>query len=256
MMSDYYIFAEKSISVATPLPRRQDIEAEVSSSPVPPPSVRRKTRSTELLLVFDFNGVLGRMYDKNERIPSAKEPAVVVHRLNKLKTIILRPDFKVFMAWCLEHFRVALWSSMSVENMHLVCNNGISEVAKKALFVWSKEECTNTGLLMKSKPVVMKELKNVYRQFPRFGIENTLLIDDSRYKSHYNEKNTTICPNTFDPARVDGQFLNTTLKDWLTGLLQADSVPSYVENNPMYNVYDTEMSSRAIKTLDRYKKKL
>lgn len=225
------------------------------SSPAPkPPPMKRVSRLSPILLIFDYNGVLGRVYDSNTvKIPTAKDLGVVAERMNKSKLAMCRPCIDEFLTWCFKHFHVAFWSTMAEHNVRILLTKVLKRHKDKFKFKWSQKECTDTRIKHESKPIMLKQLQKVYEGWPEYTVDNTLLIDDSRYKGHSNEEDTMICPNSWDPeTSVDGNYLMGDLKPWLERLLEAESVRSFVRENRILNVFDTTESEACIQLMARY----
>ena len=91
------------------------------------------------------------------------------------------------------------------------------------------------------KPIFLKCLEDVWCYEPEFTEENTLLVDDTRYKTMLNPWHCCICPTTFDleDAGQDPYFLTGNLLPWLLKWRASPTPRQYVNRNIMYNSKDT-----------------
>lgn len=104
--------------------------------------------------------------------------------------LYLRPHVREFMEFCLEHFRVAIWSTASLDHVEM-CLNQIGCHTYPFEFVWGAERCT----LVLDAPDDFGRgdrfhwRKNLckLRRRKDFCLEHTIMLDDSPEKldRHY-----------------------------------------------------------------------
>ncbi|CAA0840619.1 Unknown protein [Striga hermonthica] len=109
------------------------------------------------------------------------------------------------------------------------------QLPEELKFVWGKDKCEMTSSFLKDnpqKPVMFKKLEKVWREFELYDTTNTVLVDDSPYKSILNPPHNAIFPKTYDGSVHDnyldlkGEFVN-----YLTKLADADDAQSYIRQN-------------------------
>ncbi|KAK1263878.1 hypothetical protein QJS04_geneDACA008379 [Acorus gramineus] len=185
---------------------------------------RLKITDSKKLLVLDLNGLLVHTFTRSKKvqIPNSRSPDGTIGR----KVVFKRPFCDEFLRFCFQRFDVGIWSS-----------------AQK--FLQDQSDCTNTGMKTiedRHKPLFLKELKKIWDNqscdLPwskgRYTSSNTLLIDDSPYKSLLNPPNSVIFPSPYAVEHVDddGLGLGGELRVFLDGLAEAEDIPSYVASHP------------------------
>lgn len=92
-----------------------------------------------------------------------------------------------------------------------------------------------------NKPVFLKNMKTVWEQHPEFDATNTLLVDDSRYKSLKNDYANCLAVRSYWAAVVNDNFPLYLMHEVLPWLLQwiHDTCPTaYSRKHPMFDVED------------------
>lgn len=195
-----------------------------------------KKRNNNKLLILDVNGVL---------IDIVR---TVSGRRYETKT---RPFCEDFLQFCLENFDVGIWSSAPKKYLDNTVDDLLGDEKKKLIFCWDKSYCTETGFMTpenKCKQLVCKELKKVWRnEFiingepwllnGYYNESNTLLVDDSPYKSLLNPAHSAIFPRSYDSTIMNDNSLGPggDLRVYLEGLAVVDEdedVRKYVEDHP------------------------
>lgn len=130
------------------------------------------------LFIFDINGTLADATWKKKR------NCVYNYRTERGKYVSKRPFFDDIVEIIKTNnpqttgIYFAIWSSCEKENVHQVNNLLFSkETLDKFLFIKDRSHCT-LGNKYDSK----KDLNNVWKEYPQFNKENTILIDDSKEK--------------------------------------------------------------------------
>ncbi|MFX6533537.1 HAD family hydrolase, partial [Acinetobacter baumannii] len=177
---------------------------------------------------------MSRVHVKDKASVRGLRPDVVYGKFYVFK----RPFCTEFLKFCFERFEVGLWSSAREHNIDGVLSNITGGARSKLLFVWSQEECIDSGfgcLHKEEKPLFLKELKDLWgdKNFKgRFSASNTLLIDDEPHTCLLNPPNTAIFPNPYKKHNRDDTLLGPDgeLRKFLDGLADAEDVPSYVKD--------------------------
>jgi hypothetical protein len=161
-----------------------------------------------------------------------------------------RPYASNFVEWCMQRgFAVALWSSGARRNIDPIVTHVLPKrLRSHLLFVWSQEECTvhegkdvavhagarNNGA---RKPLLLKELRHVWRRWPAWGPQSTVLVDDDPLKCERNPPHTAIHPAKWCALRTPpGAQLELApggaLPTYLDGLLAAPDTQAHMAAAP------------------------
>jgi TFIIF-interacting CTD phosphatase-like protein len=154
------------------------------------------------LLVLDVNGVLIHRIHKSSS--SKDDVSVFVRDYNIWK----RPHLNEFLEFCFENFQVSIWSSMQQKNAIPIINEIFTKDQTRNLeFIFYKDQCDeikphpNPNV---NKPSLWKkDLLKIWKSFPQFSVENTLIIDDCKYKMLGNPKKCVIIPTVFDKKDLE-----------------------------------------------------
>ena len=116
-----------------------------------------------------------------------------------------RPHLSSFVLWALRHFVVGVWSSARMHNLRSLVAHTFGAHAASLAFVWGQERCTQLGKAGKGRPVLLKELRLLWREptFAPFGPNNTLLLDDDEYKASRNPRFTGVHPKKYEGESID-----------------------------------------------------
>ncbi|KDP27261.1 hypothetical protein JCGZ_19960 [Jatropha curcas] len=166
-----------------------------------------------------------------------------------------RPFCLGFLKFCFERFEVGIWSSRTKKNIDKVIDYLMGDLKHKLLFCWDASHCTVTRfktLENKHKPLVFKDLRRIWEKHDPelpwekgfYNESNTLLVDDSPYKALLNPVNTAIFPYSYQGQDLKDNALGDggDLRVYLEGLLEADNVQKFVEQNPFGQKPITERS--------------
>ncbi|KAK1352937.1 ubiquitin-like domain-containing CTD phosphatase 1 [Heracleum sosnowskyi] len=188
------------------------------------------SNSRRKLLVLDINGLLA---DIVEPIPRGNETFLRVGR----KAVFKRPHCEDFMLFCLERFDVGIWSSRTKENVDSILARLLGyDIRFQLKFCWGQSNCTVTNFKTResgNKFVMYKEIKKL-SAIGGYDESNTLLVDDTPYKTYKNPPNTAIFPNTYNYKNLEDDSLGPEgdLRVYLEGLALAENVQEYVKNHP------------------------
>jgi hypothetical protein len=156
-------------------------------------------------ICLDMNGVLLARYYWNDPTRPTREPD---YRL-KNHLVYLRPGFKKFINVMLHNFNVGIWSSVSKDNLDILCKTIFTpEQLKRLRFILDGSYCTlipndesegsqaNRVAEGSQKPIMLKETSKL---FGLYGIdpEHVVLVDDSEYKAALNTSGISIHPSSY-----------------------------------------------------------
>ncbi|GAB0488906.1 hypothetical protein MMPV_000119 [Pyropia vietnamensis] len=189
-------------------------------TPTPP---TRMPNTPPLLVILDLNGVLlerwspfigekGGVNAASYRAPDA--------RLRKGIKLWVRPGARRFVAAMTRRHAVGVWSSATQLNVTAMI--GVvwtPEDAKQLVFVRSRKQCredTQGGGEFGTEKV-LADLRD-----PRFGVTNTVMVDDTPSKVRQQPANAVILPGYSAAAAASGRvnFYNDDTLDWLALYLE------------------------------------
>jgi hypothetical protein len=143
-----------------------------------------------LLLVIDLNGTL--LYRPNKKHPT---------------NFLSRPHASLFLKYCIETFKVVIWSSARNVNVTAMCNAILPEdLRRKVVAVWSRDKFKLTPQDFAMRVICYKRLTSIwkdpaissshpdYRLGGRWDQTNTVLIDDSIEKARSEPYNLIEIP--------------------------------------------------------------
>ena len=199
------------------------------------PTSRRK------LLVLDCNGLLFWRVRKQAPRGSSDD-------LSKLPppnatsgqfAIFARPHLRDFLQWCTEHFVVVVWSTAQRKNLEPMVKLAFEGLPPPAL-VLDQTDCTATGQSDGDRPLMLKELSRLWAH-PQllavagsYGAADTILVDDSPYKTANNPGHTAIHPHEWlgpndpNPDAANALRAAGALRGVLDAIAAADDVRTVV----------------------------
>ena len=211
----------------------------LSSLTVAAPQVARTPTAAapRHLLVLDVNGLL--LDRQRSRVEGAPPPDLEYGSASLRSYVYDRPHAREFVAWALQRFRVAVWSSARSQNLAPLVQHVFGDGARALAFVWAQDRCgvdgsvELTGRRGGRKPKFLKPLAAVWDA----GLGEphaTLLVDDDRYKAARNPAHTAVHPAPYtvaqrgsDAALADGG----ALRRLLARMADAESVPAFIAVN-------------------------
>ena len=222
------------------------------------------------LIILDLNGLLIHRLYKSEYL-KCKRLLQDHYRQNHLTEAVpkgnfavwFRPNVKEFILWLMDHFHVAIWSSVLQHNIQPIVEHLFPDEAERdrLLFWWNQEQCyvedDPTATDPKKAKSFFKRLSSVWDSVDtteRWLVnqpnnaelrDHTLLIDDNKAKARDNPPFTAIHPRAWKLFELfdDNQQIrifnddtlekNGALRKWLEGLLEWEgTVAAYVEQHP------------------------
>jgi hypothetical protein len=188
------------------------------------------------LIILDLNGTL--VYRK------------------KTRNIILRPftdEFAKYLFTDDNNFFVMVWSTARPENVHLMVDTVFGDQKEKLIAIWGRDKFGFTEQEYNSHTKSIKNLDTVWNALnPQiasgnffnnntleisskltFDATNTILIDDSRYKTQLQPYNA-IHPREFDRecVRNDGDSELKKIIEYLEVIKYQSNIASYMKENP------------------------
>ena len=101
-----------------------------------------------------------------------------------------RPNLSFFLWHIFIHYDVAVWSSAQQKNVDKLCEYIFSaDQRARLLFEWDQSHCTSVVPHpdpSEKKPLFEKQLRRVWKEFPQYDKDSTLIIDDSSLKMRSN----------------------------------------------------------------------
>lgn len=121
------------------------------------------------LVIFDLNGVLINKHGKFSK---------------KLE------DTDLIINFAFENYDVAVWSSAKLDNINKTLSKILtSEQISKLVFIFSQENCVAVKGKNKYYPIFTKPLFKVWEIYTEYGVDNTIIVDDSIEKIKGYENN-------------------------------------------------------------------
>ena len=90
------------------------------------------------------------------------------------------------------------------------------------------------------KPVFQKKLQTVWEKHPEFNASNTLLLEDTHYKSLKNDYDNFLAIRAFEPeVEPDGSsYLVDLVEPWLLEWIRDPCPLAYCRTHPFFDVED------------------
>jgi hypothetical protein len=151
----------------------------------------------EKLVLLDINGLLCCKIKKNVEINKSSE----ILDLNSYK-VILRPHYKEFLDFVYNNYKVGFFSSTCEWNAKEILNKLLNKEQKKlTVLMWFRDR-THIDPDSIDTYDTIKKLEDVFDN-PVFNVKrkyhsgNTILIDDSKTKTRFNNPNNIIICESF-----------------------------------------------------------
>lgn len=133
--------------------------------------------ATADLLIIDINGVLLDRVPIGDGPVPGKSPLLTVASTD----VYLRPHAAEFVAWALERFHVAVWTSARATNANAMLRALIGEPCMRRLeFVWCQDRCTTVTTVGQKKPLFQKDIRRVREAWS--NVNRIVVVDDSPEK--------------------------------------------------------------------------
>lgn len=160
------------------------------------------------LLILDLNGILVyRNYAPNSSSSDDKIPDGAIRRGNFI--IWKRPGLEKFLEYVFHNFNVAVWSSVSKRNLDPLIEVVFGPLKQRLLFSWDQSRCEKTNHpLTNKKPLFLKNLSEVWKEYSMFDEKNTLIIDDTSLKMQNNPSDCCIILHEWKPKEKRSEDWN------------------------------------------------
>ncbi len=138
------------------------------------------------LLILDLNGILCHRSRPKKEPPGVQlRPAVGA---TAGTPVVLRTDLEAFLRMLDHYFCLAIWTSAKSKTARALLNFLVPEdIQKRLLFVWAQHHCE--AVQLPTETLFEKHLPKVWKAFPLWNANNTLLIDDSPDKCPFAPSN-------------------------------------------------------------------
>ena len=180
-----------------------------------------------LLIVIDLNGTL--LYRPNPKRPTKFH---------------MRPHAHTFLKYCVDKFKVVIWSSARPENVSAMCTTILSpDVRSKVVAVWARDTFGLTKSDFDLRVQCYKKLSRIwqdreiaqshpeYHNGIRWDQTNTVLIDDSREKARSEPHNLVEVPEWFGDLHERSDIL-PQVHDYINHLSLHSNVSACLQSNP------------------------
>ena len=140
------------------------------------------TNMNKKLIVFDLNGILiKRQYDPSKKLIIKNSKRFGNHLIFKIEDI----NFHRLS----EYFDIAVWSSMSLNNMNKYMTYIFGSFQKDIKFVFSQNECYKipNSEDKNGKPLFIKDINEILQKFT-YSPNDIIFIDDSPEKIPYGRR--------------------------------------------------------------------
>jgi NLI interacting factor-like phosphatase len=180
-----------------------------------------------ILVVIDLNGTL--LYR-----PSRKSPTVFVPR----------PFADQFLRYCIQTFKVVIWSSARPDNVRGMCRRLLTkEVQDLLVATWGRDKFGLTQDDYNMRVQCYKRLASVWNDAAiqashpdaaagaRWNQTNTVLVDDSAEKARSEPFNFVQVPE-FLGKGLEQDYVLPQVHDYLNSLCFQENVSSFIRQNP------------------------
>lgn len=181
-------------------------------------SVQLESPLKNQLLILDLNGTL-------------------VSRVNRNKSMYLRPYGQEFFNYIFDNFKVMVWSSAqthSVNNMSRMFGKN----KEKILVLWDRTSFNLSTRDFNRKSLTIKDLDKVWSHFKgEYDATNTILLDDSPKKAQlqpYNCIHPTEFEHTSEDFAANGDAELINVMNYLKKLQFQSNVANYMKENPFH----------------------
>ena len=177
------------------------------------------------LLVFDLNGIL---CDRRRSLVNDQTPSFST----KNNYVYVRPHAKEFIFWAVQQYDVAIWSSAMKYNVESLVPQLLGpRLSRRIKFIFTQEQCINIENNNQKKPVLTKPLSKIIEVYNDIGLENILMIDDSKEKMVSNPDNNYIIIESWNiEAQKDDNLLapHSKFRNMIKKLKNFNTVTDYI----------------------------
>ncbi|ORZ30179.1 HAD-like domain-containing protein, partial [Catenaria anguillulae PL171] len=200
------------------------------------------TKSARTLLILDLNGCLMTRLNHQEFQLARKSGYPLPAKVGTVakKPVFMRPHAIEFVRYvqAMPELDVAVWTSATAKNAATLIDMVLgSKTYSQFKFVWGREKCTPVQNEETPWATIKVDLGAIYKAFPDYTPERTLIVDDSLYKARLNAANALVLPS-FDLINpLAAPMADTVLLDlaaYLRLLVRVNppDVRKYIHANP------------------------
>lgn len=180
-----------------------------------------KQKPDKKLLILDIDETL--LHASYQPLQTAKDSTPAYDFMLAEYFVYLRPHLNEFLAFCFEHFHVAIWTSASelyaLEVQHKIITDNPRFADKKLAFVWSRKRCVQRLDYEYKDYYFIKDLKKVKKQ--GYSLEHIIMVDNTPRKLCRNYGNL-VCVKDFLGDKNDDELLK--LMRYLIKLKTVDNI--------------------------------
>jgi hypothetical protein len=192
--------------------RQQKVQPSKASGGIPNPSPEYLMRSKavpyplhdpqDLLVIIDLNGTL--LYRPNKKQPTK---------------FLSRPHASLFLKYCIDTFRVVIWSSARPENVAAMCNSILTpEMRRKVVAIWGRDKFNLTRGDFDLRVQCYKRLTSIW-QDPQIASSHPHYLLGGKW----DQTNTVLVDDSLDKGRSE-PFNLIEVPEW-TGDMQDGALP-------------------------------
>ncbi|KAI1466421.1 HAD-like domain-containing protein [Daldinia caldariorum] len=185
----------------------------------------------KILVVIDLNGTL--LYR-----PSRHNPTSFVER----------PHARTFLRYCIDTFKVVIWSSAKSNNVKRMCAQLLTpEQLSRVVAVWGRERFGLSPDDYNTRVICYKRLSALwadptvaashpeFAEGKRWSQADTLLVDDSIEKARSEPYNIIEIPE-FEGHATEPGFVLPQVHDYINECARQADVSTYIRNQPFKTV--------------------
>lgn len=156
----------------------------------------------DLLVIIDLNGTL--LYRPNKKQPTK---------------FLSRPHASLFLKYCIDTFRVVIWSSARPENVAAMCNSILTpEMRRKVVAIWGRDKFNLTRGDFDLRVQCYKRLTSIW-QDPQIASSHPHYLLGGKW----DQTNTVLVDDSLDKGRSE-PFNLIEVPEW-TGDMQDGTLP-------------------------------
>ena len=188
-------------------------------------------------LILDLNGVILTTVHLTYANPPPYWGMLQVSDMGGNKLLGQKADAENFMRWCLDRFKVFIWTCANKVNAHRILRCFMPEHIAWYGGVLTQEHCTLENKFQRTtrKPVFYKKLSTFWDLYPQYTPDNTIMVDDSEYKTLWNAQGTACVVKKMEDQTPEEMqsYLTTVVSGWLETWLGAQDRLAYALRTPL-----------------------
>ena len=137
------------------------------------------------LLILDIDNIL-----------ATRVPLINKSGAHTYTAIQKRKGLDKFLEMIFNHFTVSIWSLTSQYELQQLLSIVLGDFAKHLLFIWGKNRCIYSQV--NGVNAYLKPLSVVWKEYPQYSINNTLIIDWERLAMITNPNECVLHVNKYE----------------------------------------------------------